>query len=166
MDLDLRDMKQCLRINVKYLLMIHHMVFTCLSLSSWALMSSSCSLVVHSACCSWATSSCSKSNHSFSQRSAESFDWAGTEERKTSLASSPSLFDQKVRSFWRYKSTHKNNRNTLKNTQNLLLDLIPSNGHRGFQPPCCPAAAPSQRSAAGVSSAAPGTPGGKVTAEI
>lgn len=83
---------------------IQHKFSTCSYVSSSALMSSSCCLVVHSTCCSWADSSCSRSSHSFSQCSAESFVWAGTEERKTSLASSPSLLDQEVWSFWRHKN--------------------------------------------------------------
>lgn len=64
-------------------------------------MSSSCSLTEHSACCSCALSSCSRSNHSFSQRSAQSLDWAETEARKMSLASSSSFLDQEARHFWR-----------------------------------------------------------------
>lgn len=147
--------------------MIRQMLSTCPSLSSWALMASSCSFVVHSACCSCATSSCSKSNQSSSQRWAESFDWAATEVRKTSLASSPSLFDQKVRSFWRYKNIHTNNENTFAvlctQIQNRVFRLLPSSGHRGLQPLCCPAAAPIQTSDVSVSPAVPGTPGGKVT---
>lgn len=49
--------------------------------------------------------------------------------------------------------------------QNKAFDLLPSSGHRGFQQPCSPAAAPSLKSAACVLSAAPGTSGGKVTAQ-
>lgn len=106
--------------------MICHMVSTCPSRSSWALMASNCSLVVHSACFSSAASSCSKSNQSSLQRWAGSFDWAGTVVRKTSLTSSPSLFDQRVRSFWRYKNTHTMMRLHLQELSTLAWNKVTS----------------------------------------
>lgn len=150
---------------MKYLLTTHQMFSTCLSLSSWALMASSCSFVVHSASCSCATSSCSKSRQSSSQRWAERFDWAVTEARRTSFASSPSRFDQKVRSFWGCKNLHEDSEKYIGNIMNtdIVFQVLPSSGHRGLQPLCCPAAAPIQQSDVSVSSAVLGTPGGKVT---
>lgn len=142
-----------------------HVFSTCPSLSSSALMSSSCCLVVHAACCSWADSSCSRSSQSFSQCSAESFVWAGTEVRKISFARSPSLFDQEVRSFWRYRNLHKKKEAASVGARNLLFNRLPSKGQRGRRPPCCPAAAPSHKSAACASSAAPGIPGGNMSSE-